>query len=81
MSYSVDQDLCTGCGSCVEVCPAEAIEINAGAAAIDDYLCILCGACQANCPQDAMLFDGEPYQPQDSPPGTESGEIQPGSCC
>jgi len=79
MSYSVDQELCTGCGTCIELCPAEAIESNGGVAVIDDYLCILCGACQANCPQNAVLYDGNLYQPDASSPGVGSGETPP-SC-
>ena len=81
MSYSVDQELCTGCGTCVEICPAEAIENNGGVATIDDFLCIFCGACQVNCPQNAVLYDGKPYQPDASPSDMRPGEMPPGCCC
>ncbi len=78
MSYSVDQEPCSGCGTCVDVCPAEAIECGGGSAAIDDYLCTLCGACQAYCPQKAVLYEGKPYQPHFMPPGDGSGEMPSG---
>ena len=78
MSYSVDHELCTGCGSCIEVCPAQAINADAGVATIDDDLCILCGACQDNCPQNAVLYDGRPYQAPSTPPDTGPWEMLPG---
>ncbi len=78
MSFSVDPELCTGCGSCVEVCPAEAID-NDGVATIDDLLCIYCGACQVNCPQNAVLYDGKRYEQSASPPSLPPGEMPPGS--
>lgn len=78
MSFSVDQELCTGCGTCVELCPAEAIETDGGVATIDDCLCIFCGACQVNCPQNAVLYDGKPYQPDALPPSVDPGEMTPG---
>lgn len=70
MSYSVDQEICTGCGTCVEACPIEAVECDGGVATIDDYLCIMCGACQQQCPQNAVMYDGrhqEPWAPLPSP--------------
>jgi ferredoxin len=75
MSYSVDQGLCTGCGSCVQQCPAEAIHTDGSVATIDECLCILCGACQVNCPQNAVLYDGKPHQPDTSSPDTRRGEL------
>ncbi len=47
-----EQD-CVGCGACVNVCPARAIEMrDEGDARILVYrwdLCIFCGQCEANC--------------------------------
>ena len=73
----VDATRCTGCGACVEVCPAEAIALVDGKAHIDEETCIGCGACADECPQDAIqpVVQGElvptpvgarlprPYQP------------------
>lgn len=47
-------DKCTMCGSCVEVCPVEAINEGDPMYIIDPELCIDCGACQAECPVEAI---------------------------
>lgn len=47
------QDDCVGCGACVQVCPAKAIEMRdeGGKRILTVHwdLCIFCGQCQANC--------------------------------
>ena len=50
---TVDQEKCTGCGQCVDVCPIEAIELDNGMAVISDE-CIECGACVDTCPTEAI---------------------------
>lgn len=60
----VDQDLCEGCGVCIDECPVGAIGLGGGAAAIDDAECIRCGRCHDVCPQDAVRHDSEKI-PQD----------------
>jgi len=54
----VDSEKCTGCGACVQVCPAGAVEL------VDDgdkrsvkfrcARCIFCAACEENCPEEAI---------------------------
>jgi ferredoxin len=51
--YVVNPDKCTGCGSCVDVCPPEAIEVLKGKAVINMH-CIDCGACPRVCPEGAI---------------------------
>ena len=51
----VDSERCTGCGSCVDVCPAGAIELTAGLATVRHDLCNECQACIDACPQGAIL--------------------------
>jgi len=50
--YFYEKD-CVGCGACVQVCPARAIEMQdvAGERILTLHwdLCIFCGQCQANC--------------------------------
>jgi ferredoxin len=51
--YFVNQATCTGCGTCIDVCPTEAIEIVAGKAVIT-WECMDCGACPRVCPEGAI---------------------------
>lgn len=51
----VDKTKCISCGTCVAICPVEAISFdNDGKAFIDRTKCIRCGACQASCPVEAI---------------------------
>ena len=54
MAVEIIQDNCTGCGSCVEVCPVEAITLVDGIASVNEDDCSECGACEAECPNDAI---------------------------
>ncbi len=51
----VDEDLCTGCGVCVEVCPYGARERSdrKRVTRVIEVLCQACGACVAACPNNA----------------------------
>ena len=51
---SIDNAKCTGCGSCVDVCPEQAITIHGDLAMINEDLCIQCGACANVCPAGAI---------------------------
>lgn len=55
MAITVDRTRCIGCGACVLVCPAEAIEISVEfRAAIDPDRCTGCLECLNTCPNDAL---------------------------
>ncbi|MDY7010120.1 MAG: 4Fe-4S binding protein [Planctomycetota bacterium] len=54
MAVKVDIEKCTGCGSCVDVCPVEAISLNDGKAVIDEDTCTECGLCVDECPEEAI---------------------------
>ncbi len=55
----VKEEMCTGCGTCEEQCPAGAIALADGIASIDDDKCIRCAICHEACPEDAVRHDGE----------------------
>lgn len=50
----VDEELCNGCGSCVDVCPTGAIA--ADGIGLDAGKCIKCCACVKECPQGARTL-------------------------
>ncbi len=50
----IDQDKCTGCGLCVQVCPNRTISIQAGKAVVTGNRSLNCGHCAAVCPTDAV---------------------------
>ena len=54
----LDQEACTGCGRCVEVCPHQVFALAEKRAAISDLdACMECGACAKNCPVAAIRID------------------------
>lgn len=53
----VDPDECTGCETCVEVCPVEAISIKDDVAVIDQDTCTECETCVPECPVEAIKVE------------------------
>ena len=51
----VSMELCTGCGSCIDVCSAGAIHLVDHQAEIDDTLCEACEVCLEACPNGAII--------------------------
>ncbi len=51
----VDENICSGCGICVEICPYEAREMDQrrGISVVHGALCQGCGTCIAACPNNA----------------------------
>jgi heterodisulfide reductase subunit A len=55
----VDTDECTGCGTCIELCPYNAIErTEDDKAHVIEVLCKGCGICAASCPERAIDIRG-----------------------
>jgi Fe-S-cluster-containing hydrogenase component 2 len=52
----VDVQRCTGCATCVQVCPVGAIRIENNEASLDDGICTGCGACVDACPEGAIQY-------------------------
>jgi len=63
----VAADECTGCGSCVEICPMDAIEMVKDISRIDLQRCIGCGVCVPQCPVEAISLQKKPAEKV--PPG------------
>ena len=57
MAAIVDEGKCTGCGSCVDVCPVEAVVVENDKAKIDAETCVDCGTCVDECPEEAITMD------------------------
>lgn len=58
MAVKVIDEKCTGCSTCVDACPFEAIEMKGDKAYIKDN-CTSCGACVDACPFDAIVKEDE----------------------
>jgi heterodisulfide reductase subunit A-like polyferredoxin len=68
----IDEERCSGCGSCSNACPADAIEMEAKekqvsifgplgfslvpVASVKKELCVGCGLCASTCPSDVIGF-------------------------
>ena len=52
----IDEDTCTGCRQCIEVCPPQAIVLEDGKARIEEEFCEECGFCAAECPAAAICI-------------------------
>ena len=54
-SLQLTEDKCTGCGTCLLVCPHEVFAKFNGRVRIEDPDgCMECGACALNCPEEAL---------------------------
>ena len=54
----VDEDKCTGCGNCVEICPSEVYQMEEDLsipARPED--CIECWACVNQCPTESIQLE------------------------
>jgi heterodisulfide reductase subunit A len=52
----VDEEKCTGCGTCEILCPFGAItKRDDGKAQVTSALCKGCGVCRASCPEVAVM--------------------------
>jgi nitroreductase/NAD-dependent dihydropyrimidine dehydrogenase PreA subunit len=73
--FVIDQNLCTKCGICCEVCPSALIELKDGDSfptAGNEKICINCGHCAAACPPGALSLDKMPLD--QCPPAPRGGE-------
>lgn len=58
VTLRLDQNKCTGCGMCIEVCPHEVFKMIDSHVVIQNRdACMECGACSRNCPFGAVFVD------------------------
>ena len=66
----VDDELCTGCETCLERCQMEAIDMTDDLAGINLDRCIGCGLCVTTCPTEAIALikksEDQLYMPPES---------------
>jgi NAD-dependent dihydropyrimidine dehydrogenase PreA subunit len=74
MVLQVSQELCTGCGVCMEACSVGAIQLVDLQAVIDEVLCTQCEACVDACPNEAITAVSIPVRsmPTAEMPAAES---------
>ena len=70
---NIERELCTGCGSCVLVCPKAALSLVVDKVSLDRSRCDECGTCVDVCPSGALLPVELPTRP------TEEVLLQPRS--
>lgn len=52
---SVQTDICTGCGMCIDICRFDAISFTENHSVIDENECEGCGYCSKICPEKAIV--------------------------
>ena len=55
MAVKIDNEKCTGCAACIDVCPVNAIKIENEKAVVSED-CIDCGACISQCLAKAITL-------------------------
>ena len=65
----VDQELCVGCGACVDYCQFGALALGGGKVVLDAEACMGCGVCVAQCSSGALSLVRDPGkgEPLDMP--------------
>ena len=61
-----DQEVCTGCGTCIDYCQVDAMELINDSISINEQYCIGCGQCVSRCPVECLSLvrcaDHEPWK-------------------
>ena len=52
----VNPDECIGCGTCIDICPMNALSLEEEISSVNRKRCIGCGNCVAKCPSDALTL-------------------------
>lgn len=54
---TVDQDICTGCGECVQACPGGVLAMEKGKSQVGGDDCMGCQSCVLICPIGAVKVE------------------------
>lgn len=58
VTLELDREACTGCGTCMTVCPHEVFQLEGKKIQIRDRdACMECGACSTNCSEGALAVE------------------------
>jgi Pyruvate/2-oxoacid:ferredoxin oxidoreductase delta subunit len=55
-----DEEKCTGCGSCADICPVGCVIMEGDLPVVDRDWCIGCGVCAVPCPTSAVKLVRRP---------------------
>jgi ferredoxin len=63
--HAINDDRCTGCDACVNVCPTEVLELVRNKSRVIRFeQCIQCQLCQVVCPTQALVMHPPREEPQ-----------------
>ena len=57
ITVKTDEDLCAGCGDCLEVCTFKGMEMIGEIAKVNQARCLGCGRCVNTCPNEAISIN------------------------
>ncbi len=57
MPAVVNREKCTGCATCVDICPSAAIELVDDKAVVNADECVDCESCVDECPESAIHME------------------------
>ena len=74
----VDNEKCTGCGTCQIVCPTKAIRVVKKKARVNEKKCLACPNCTDSCPEAALTLiqRTEPRTLYVDPSGVDQTELR-----
>ncbi|MBI5015206.1 MAG: 4Fe-4S binding protein [Deltaproteobacteria bacterium] len=71
---AVDSERCTGCGSCVDICPMDSLSLDGNDRAVRNPVrCIGCGLCVSACPEGSLSLERVAEEQVVLPPETYTG--------